>query len=60
MDPLKIMLIGAILLVIGYITPRILPPLPLGLDITFVLCHITGLLILIIVAIRKSREKKKE
>ncbi len=54
-----LILLGLTLMLIGLLTPRIVPSLALTLGIIFTLCYVVGLLMLIIGGIRKSREKKK-
>ena len=47
-------------MLIGFITPRVIPSLAESLGLVFMLCYVVGLLMLIIGGIRASRTKKKE
>jgi hypothetical protein len=60
MKPTHIVLIGLIFMLIGFITPRVVPSLAASLSIVFTLCYVVGLLMLIIGGIRASRAKKKD
>lgn len=60
MKPTHIVLIGLVFMLIGYLTPRVVPSLALSLSILFSLCYVVGLLMLIIGAMRLSRAKKTE
>jgi len=53
------MLVGVIMMLIGFVTPRVAPSLASSLGIILTLCYVAGLLMLIIGAIRKSHEKKE-
>ena len=53
------MLVVVILMLIGFITPRVAPSLALSLGVILTLCYVVGLLLLIVGAIRRSHEKKK-
>jgi len=59
MKPACNILAGLILMLAGFVMPRIVPP-SLGLGIIFNLCYIVGLLMLIIGGIRQSRAKRKK
>jgi hypothetical protein len=54
-----LMLVGVIMMLIGFVTPRVAPSLASSLGIILTLCYVAGLLMLIIGAIRKSHEKKE-
>jgi hypothetical protein len=58
MKPKNIILLGLILMLIGFITPRILHSLSLSFGAILVLCYVVGLLMTIIGAKRLSRAKK--
>lgn len=58
MKPNHIILFGLILMLIGYITPRIAHSLSLGLGAILVLCYIVGLLMLIIGGLRQAKARK--
>jgi len=62
MNPQHIVLTGLILMLIGFITPRVAPSIGqiLPVSAALALCYIVGLLMLIIGGIRASRAKKKE
>jgi hypothetical protein len=60
MKSTHLMLIGVILMLIGFITPRVAPSVAASLGIILSLCYVAGLLMLIIGAIRRSHEKKKD
>jgi hypothetical protein len=58
MKPTHIVLFGLILMLIGFIAPRILHSFGLGLGIIFMLCYVIGLLMLIIGGLRQAKAKK--
>ena len=58
MKSIHMILAGLILMLAGFVIPRIVPSLAASLGIVFTLCYVVGLLMLIIGGIRKSREKK--
>jgi hypothetical protein len=60
MKPKNIILFGLILMLIGFITPRIVHSLSLGFGTILFLCYVVGFLMLIIGALRLSRAKKTE
>ena len=55
-----LILVGLILMLGGILIPRIVPSLASSLGMVFTLARVVGLLILVVGAIRKSREKKAE
>jgi len=54
------MLVGVILMLIGFITPRVAPSVAVSLGIILTLGYVAGLLMLIVGAVRRSHEKKKK
>jgi F0F1-type ATP synthase assembly protein I len=55
-----LMLVGVILMLIGFITPRVAPSVAVSLGIILTLGYVAGLLMLIVGAFRRSHEKKKK
>jgi hypothetical protein len=60
MKPKNIILLGIILTLIGFITPRIVHSFSLGIGTILVFCSVLGLLMLIVGAMRLSRARKTE
>jgi hypothetical protein len=60
MKSTHMILVGLMFMLVGFVTPRIIPSRAVSLSIVFTLCYVVGLLMLIIGGIRNSREKKKD
>ena len=60
MKPQHTVLFGLILMLIGYITPRIAHSFSLNFGIILALCYVVGMLMLIIGGLRMGKAKKKD
>ena len=58
MKPNQLALLGLVLMLIGFIIPRVVPSVAAGLHVVFTLCYVVGLLTLIIGGIRQNSKKK--
>jgi hypothetical protein len=60
MKPKNVLLLGLILMLFGFVTPRIVHSFSLSFGIVLVLCSVIGLLMTIIGATRLGGAKKTE
>jgi len=60
MKPPHLILPGFILMLAGFIIPRVVPPPALSFRNIFTLSYVVGLLLVVLGAIRSGRAKKRE